>query len=110
MATFIVQGRYSAEAIRGFVAKPEDREKTVAELVSAADGKLKGFYVTTGDRDFVAIAEADDVDSAAAAVLAAAAGGGVTDTTIQRAWTGKEFKKLCEKAKRITGSFRMPGK
>lgn len=110
MPTFIVQGRYSAEAIKGFVAKPEDREKTVAKVVEAAGGKLRGYYVTTGDKDFIAIAEADDVDVAAAAILAAAAGGGVTDTTTQRAWTGKEFKKLCEKAKGVTGAYKLPGK
>ncbi|MCL5778016.1 GYD domain-containing protein [Limibaculum sp. FT325] len=51
MATFIVQGRYSEAAIRGFVSKPEDREKAVSKLIEAAGGKLKAFYVTSGEND-----------------------------------------------------------
>lgn len=110
MATYIVQGQYSGEAIRGFLAKPEDREKAVAKVVEAAGGKLKGFYVTSGENDFLVIVEAPDMDTVAAAGLAAAAGGGVTHAATRHAWTGKEFKKLCEKAKTATGAYKLPGK
>ncbi len=109
MPTFIVQGRYTAEAIKGFVASPENRETVVSRLVEAAGGRLTGYYVTTGERDFIAIAEGADVDAAAAAVLAAAAGGGVTGTSIQRAWTGEEFRQLCEKAGAAAKAYRAPG-
>lgn len=109
MPTFIVQGRYTADAIRGFLARPENRETAVARLVEAAGGRLRHFYVTTGERDFLAVAEADDVDAAAAAVLAAAAGGGATGTTIQRAWTGEEFRRVCEKAAAVAAAYTAPG-
>ena len=110
MATFVVQGQYSAEAIKGFVAKPEDREKAVAKLVAAAGGKLRAFYVTTGETDFLVIIEAPDAESVAAGALAAAAGGGIAHASTQRAWTGKEFKKMCEKAGAAAKAFKMPGK
>lgn len=110
MATFIVQGRYTAEAIKGFVAKPEDREKMVAKVIEAAGGKLKGFYVTSGENDFLVIAEAEDMATVAAAGLAAAAGGGVAHAASYNAWSGKEFKKMCEKAKAAAGAYRLPGK
>ena len=41
MATFIVQGNFTAEAVRGMLAKPEDRSKVIAKLISAAGGKLR---------------------------------------------------------------------
>lgn len=110
MPTFIVQGRYTAEAIKGFVTKPEDREKVVAKVIEAAGGKLRGFYVTSGENDFLVIAEAPDMESVAAVGLAAAAGGGVAHAATRQAWTGKEFKKVCEKASAASGAYRLPGK
>jgi hypothetical protein len=37
MTIYISQGRYTAAAIKGMSAKPEDRSEAVAELFAAAD-------------------------------------------------------------------------
>ena len=36
MTIYISQGRYTAAAIKGMTAKPEDRSEAVAELFAAA--------------------------------------------------------------------------
>ena len=65
MPTYITQGRYTRDALKGMIVKPEDRADQVARLISKVGGRLIGYYVTFGDYDFLAIAEARDVGSQA---------------------------------------------
>lgn len=109
MATFVIQGRFSGDAIRGMVAKPEDRSKVVSKLISACGGKLKDYYVTTGENDFLIIVEAPDGEDAVVGSLAAAASGTVSHLTTSRAWTTKEFKKIAERAGGVIGAYKAPG-
>ena len=54
MPTFITQGRYTPEAIRGMLSNPdEDRAASLAQLFAASGGKLLSYYMTFGDYDFV---------------------------------------------------------
>jgi uncharacterized protein with GYD domain len=57
MPIYITQGRYTRDAIKGMIIKPEDRADAVGRLVSKAGGKLIGYYVTFGEHDFLCIAE-----------------------------------------------------
>lgn len=63
MPTFIVQGRYTKDAIQGMMAKPEDRGPEVAKLVEAFGGKTHGYYVTFGENDFLIACEGPDEKS-----------------------------------------------
>jgi len=109
MATFITRGKLSAEAVKGLISKPEDRQQAVSKLVEAAGGKLLHYYMTTGDTDFLLISEADDGEIAVAAVMAAAGSAVVTDVTTARAWTSAEFKSIAERAGAVMGSYTPPG-
>jgi uncharacterized protein with GYD domain len=40
MPVFVSLGRYSESAIKGMLAKPEDRSAAVAKLIEQAGGKL----------------------------------------------------------------------
>ena len=73
MPTYITQGRYTRDAIKGMIVKPEDRADQVARLISKVGGRLVAYYVTFGEYDFLAIAEAPDDVQMAAALFAAAA-------------------------------------
>ncbi len=42
MPTFITQGRYTREAIKGMVVSPENRADSVARLLSKVGGRLVG--------------------------------------------------------------------
>jgi hypothetical protein len=60
MTIYISQGRYTAAAIKGMSAKPEDRSEAVAELFAAAGARLISWYLTLGPYDWLIIAEALD--------------------------------------------------
>jgi hypothetical protein len=61
MTIYITQGRYTDQAIKGFVAKPEDRSAQVRKLMKAAGGKMIAYYVTLGEYDFLVISEGKDL-------------------------------------------------
>jgi uncharacterized protein with GYD domain len=109
MPTFITQGRYTREAIKGMVVSPEDRSDAVGRLLTKVGGKLIGYYVTFGEYDFLVIAEAPGETQMAAVVLAAASGGGVTGLKTTLAMTSVEAKGAFAAASDLTPSFRSAG-
>lgn len=110
MPTFIAQGRYSADAIRGMVAKPEDRTEAVAALAKNAGGKLISHYLTFGEYDFLVILEMPDSKAAASVALAAAAGGSVTGMKTFEAMTAAEARQAFAAAGGLSKKFRSAGK
>lgn len=109
MPTYITQGRYTRDAIKGMIVKPEDRADQVARLISKIGGRLIAYYVTFGDYDFMAIAEAPNDIQMAAALLAAASGGGVTDLRTTVAMTSIEAKGAFAAAGDLAPSFKSAG-
>src|ERR1700732_90897 len=90
MAIYITQGRYTPDAVRGMVAKPEDREKAVADLMEKAGGKLLALYFTFGEYDVLAITEAPSEEVMASALIAVAASGGLSPLRTSVAMTAKD--------------------
>lgn len=109
MATFITHARFSQEAVKNIVARPEDRFAAVEKLVSAAGGKLLHYYVTTGEYDVLLISEAPDGADVVIAALAASATGAVSHIVTSRAWNASEFKTMAERAQKVLASYRPPG-
>jgi len=109
MPIYITQGRYTREAIKGMLVKPEDRAEAVSRLLAKVGGKLIGYYVTFGDYDFLLIAEAPDNTRMAAALLAAGASAGVTDLKTTVAMTSIEAKGAFAAASDVAPGFRAPG-
>ena len=109
MTTYIVQGRYSAEAIKGMLAKPEDRTAAVAKLFEAAGGKLISYYLTFGEYDFLCVAEAPSEQAVLAGLIVTAAGGGVSNLKTTVAMSSGEAKKAFELAGKLAAAYRAPG-
>ena len=109
MPIYITQGRYTRDAINGMLVKPEDRALEVSRLLGKVGGRLIGYYLTFGDYDFVAIAEAADNTQMAAVLLAAGAGGGVTDLRTTVAMTSIEAKGAFAAASDLAPSFKSAG-
>lgn len=109
MPTYITQGRYTREAIKGMIVKPEDRADQVARLISKVGGRLIAYYVTFGEYDFLAIAEAPNDVQMAAALFAAGSGGGVTDLRTTVALTSIEAKGAFAAAADLAPSFKSAG-
>ncbi len=110
MPTFIAQGRYAPDAIRGMVTKPEDRSEAVAALAKSGGGKLISHYLTFGEYDFLVILEMPDGKAAAAVALAAAAGGSITGMRTFEALTAAEAQQAFKAAGALVGKFRSAGK
>jgi uncharacterized protein with GYD domain len=109
MPTYITQGRYTRDAIKGMIIKPEDRADAVGRLLSKAGGKLIGYYLTFGEYDFLLIAEAPGETQMASVLLAAGSGGGVTDLRTTLAMTSIEAKGVFAAAADLAPGFKSAG-
>ena len=109
MPIYITQGRYTREAIKGMIVKPEDRADAVARLLSKAGGRLLGYYLTFGEYDFLVVAEVPNNVQMAAVLVAAGSGGGVTDLRTTVALTSVEAKGAFAAAGDLAPSFKSAG-
>ena len=90
MPIYISRGRFTSDAVKGMLAKPENREEAVAKLFQSVGGRLIGWYLTFGHHDWLVIAEFPDEKAAASAILAAAAGGSLSEIETTVAMTAKD--------------------
>jgi uncharacterized protein with GYD domain len=110
MPIYISRGRFTADAVKGMLAKPENRQEAVAQLFKSVGGKLSAWYLTFGHHDWLAIGEFPDEKAAASAVLAAAAGGSLSDIETTIAMTAKDAVATFEAAGKAARSFRSAGR
>lgn len=109
MPIYITQGRYTRDAIKGMVVRPEDRAESVSRLLSKAGGRLISLYFTFGEYDFLLIAEAPSETQIAAALLAAASSGGITGLRTTLAMTTVEAKGAFAAANDLMRTYQSPG-
>src|SRR5215467_1244016 len=110
MPIYISRGRFTSDAVKGMVAKPENREEAVAKLFESVGGRLIGWYLTFGPRDWLVIGEFPDNKAAASAILAAAAGGSLSDIETTPAMTAKDAHAAFESATKAAKAFRSAGR
>ena len=110
MPIYISRGRFTSDAVKGMLAKPENREEAVAKLFKSVGGKLVGWYLTFGHHDWMAIGEFPDERAAATAILAAAAGGSLSDIETTVAMTAKDAHTMFEGAGKAAKNFRSAGR
>ena len=109
MPTFITQGRYTPEAIRGMLSNPdEDRAASLAQLFAASGGKLLSYYMTFGDYDFVVVSEGP-YEGVAPSTIVTAASGSVTELKTPLAVPATELKTLLAKAGKLATGFKPAG-
>ena len=109
MPTYITQGRYTRDAVKGMIVRPEDRAAAVARLLSKVGGRLIAYYVTFGEYDFLCIGEAPNDVQMAAALFAAGSSGGVTDLRTTVALTSIEAKGAFAAASDLAPGFKSAG-
>src|ERR1700737_4273652 len=110
MPVYISRGRFTSDAIKGMLAKPENREDAVAKLFKSVGGKLIGWYLTFGHHDWMAIGEFPDEKAAASAILAAAAGGSLSNIETTVAMPAKEATPPSQSAAKPPKNFRSAGR
>jgi uncharacterized protein with GYD domain len=109
MAIYITQGRYTREAIKGMIVRPEDRYEALSRHVARAGGRLVSYYLTFGEFDFLTIIEAPGETQMAAVLLSAAGSGGITDLRTTLAMSSVEAKGAFAAAGDLAHSYRSPG-
>ena len=109
MPTYMCQGRYTRDAVKGMVASPEDRSEAVSKLVQDAGGRLIAFYVTFGEYDWMSIIEAPDEIAMSAAVIAGLADGGVTDMKTTVVMSPRDAMQAFRQAQGLAKSFKSAG-
>ena len=109
MPIYITQGRYTRDAIKGMLIKPEDRADPLARLLAKVGGRLIGYYLTFGEYDFLSIAEVPNESQMAAVLLAAGSSGGVTDLKTTLAMTSIEAKGAFAAASDLAPGYKAPG-
>jgi uncharacterized protein with GYD domain len=70
MPIYISRGCFTTDAIKGMMAKAENREEAVSNLFESVGGRLIGWYLTFGPHDWLVIGEFPDNKAAASAILA----------------------------------------
>lgn len=108
MPIFITTGRFTPDAIRGMLTKPEDRAESTSQLFAASGGKLLAYYMVFGDHDFLVISEGP-YEGVAVSAIVAAASGGITDMSTSMAMTSADMKEAFVKAGAIAGKFKPAG-
>ena len=92
MPTYIILGHYTEEGITKVKDSPT-RLDAVKQLAQSVGGAIKEFYLTTGQYDFIAIAEGPDDDTMAKIILTVGSTGAVRTETL-RAFTEDEYRKI----------------
>jgi len=110
MPIYISRGKFTTDAVKGMLAKPENREEAVNTLFKSVGGKLLGWYLTFGRHDWLVIGEFPNEKAAASAILAAAAGGSLSDIETTVAMTAKEAAATFEAAGAAAKGFRSAGR
>jgi uncharacterized protein with GYD domain len=110
MPIYISRGRFTSDAVKGMLAKPENREEAVSKLYQSLGGRLVGWYLTFGHHDWIAIGEFPNEKAAASAILAAAAGGSLSNIETTVAMTAKDAAATFESAGKAAKGFRSAGR
>lgn len=108
MPYFMFQGRFTHNALKSFLAKPEDRSKAAAKLAKANGGRLHRYFTALGRHDFVSILELPDLEAAAACAMDVASGGHVSGITTTRLFTPGGSMAAMAKAKTAAPSLPVP--
>lgn len=109
MPFYIMRGNYTPQGLSGLVAKAQDRSEAVSALLASAGARLVQMYFTTGDTDFLLIAESPSEREVLSAMLAAGGSGAVTNLVTSLALTTAEMATILEKAQNVARDYRPPG-
>ena len=106
MSYYLFQGRYTADAIRAMVTKPQDREAAARPLIEAVGGKLHHLFFCFGADDVVALIEAPNDEAMAACALAVGASGAMSGGSTTKLMTSADAMKAMAKAKTAAANYK----
>jgi len=108
MSLYMGRGKLSQEAIKAYLAKPEDRTTAIKALYEAAGMKLLHVWATP-TFELISIAEGDPMRNAAHNGVALASGA-ITEVSWTELLTLEQLAVVMKDAAAAAGKYRAPGK
>ena len=108
MPHYMIQFKYSQDALKALIATPQDRTTGARRVVEDFGGKMHHFYMAFGEFDGLAIAEYPDAESATASVMALNASGGVSATMTTVLIPADQALSAMKKAHATKSGYRPP--
>ena len=108
MPHFMLKVKFSAESIKGLVAKPQDRRKAAEAAMAAVGARLKDYYFAFGDADVIVIYEAPDATSAASLAMTLGASGTAASAETVALLTMEEGMEAMRKSAKTLKGFKPP--
>jgi len=107
---FCITANYTPKGLNAMRENPNtDRKAAFEKLVSAAEGKVVGFYFTAAEGPgALTIFEADPI-AAAAITGTVASSDAVHDVKMMRLWTNEEAKVVRAKRAQLHTAYKAPG-
>jgi uncharacterized protein with GYD domain len=109
---FCLTAQYTSQALNSILDDPQtNRYEAVKKLVEAAGGKLISMYSYAAEGPSVlVIFDVPDPEAAPAIAGIAVAGGAIHNVKLTRLMTQDEVGKVREKARKLRGAYKAPGK
>jgi uncharacterized protein with GYD domain len=106
---YMIQVKFSPQAITALIDNPQDRAIYAAKLAESFGGKLLAYYITPpGEYDALIITEYTDETAARAASMVAWSFGFLTKQQVTPLISATEWKAAMEKAKQTTTDYTPP--
>jgi uncharacterized protein with GYD domain len=104
--------KYTDQAIKAMLDKPEDRTAAVSKLYAAFGAKIEAVYVFPmgGEFDGIVVIEAPSDSAIEAIQLVVRSGGALAKAVVVPVIASGEFKTLMETAKQGAASYAPPGR
>jgi uncharacterized protein with GYD domain len=109
MALYLTRARYSQEAYKGMIAKPENREAMARMLFEASGMKLQHVWYSPNTYEIIVVGEGDSVSGTTAAMVVLASGGFTDVQSIELLSMQQQFDAMKAGAA-VAAKFRPPGK
>ncbi|MBV2360857.1 GYD domain-containing protein [Thalassococcus sp. CAU 1522] len=98
MPFYLFQGRYTSDAIKAMITKPQDREVAARSMIEAMGGKLHHMFFCFGHDDVVALIEAPDDETAAGCTMIVGASGAMSGGATTKLLTSAQAQAAMKKA------------
>jgi uncharacterized protein with GYD domain len=98
MGFYMYQGCFTAESVKGAIAKPSDRLVPLTLRAKTFGGKIHSHFMSFGEFDFVVIAEFPNDAAAGACSLAMSAMGAMSRLQTTKLLTPDEAKDIMTEA------------
>jgi uncharacterized protein with GYD domain len=109
MASYLITGRQTPEALRGMAENCEDRTEALAAGLAAFDGRIDRYFMVLGGLEFVIIADLPDNAAAMAFATVVVRSGTVADFKVMPLMAMSRMPDVFRLANKATAEYRPAG-